>query len=341
MAASEQHPNSRPSDRTAVPGASPQWTGGTFREFMTHVEREPVYVILGVQGSGTNLLGRLLKRLFNFSVLRDRSLVFNAAVRMGPTPSASDIAREIDAFRGVLAASTLRRKTQKDVIRDNAPFQGLFDELRPDTVRSGADFARTIYAYRAYSLGTTRMAIKSDDLWEHIALIDQVIPNRRIIMLTRDFRDNLLSISGKLFGPVEPVMAARYVKNQLQHYAAEYRRSGPRAYHATFEGMLNATRDFADEFAAHFGIAPTVDLEAEIPALRFRPNKIGKWKRLSAQDLAWCEGILQSELIEFGYEPVSATPSLPSARQFMVARGRDVVRRLPQKIQRMVERAKS
>jgi hypothetical protein len=41
------------------------------------------------------------------------------------------------------------------------------------------------------------MAIKSDDLWETIGHIDMVLPNRRIVLLTRDFRDNLLSITKK------------------------------------------------------------------------------------------------------------------------------------------------
>jgi hypothetical protein len=300
-----------------------------------------VYVILGVQGSGTNLLGRLLTKLFRFSVLRDRSTIFNAAVRLGSAPTAAAVEREIKAIEDVVSASTVRRKTSKGVIRKNAPFQGLSEELRRQPIASGAEFARLIYAYRAFSLGTTRMAIKSDDLWENLHAIDEVIPNRRIILLTRDFRDNLVSVGGKGFGPIEPLCAARYVKDQLAHYTAEFRRAGARGYHVTFEGLLGSTRELVDDFARHFELTPSVNLDVAVPALRFRPNKIGKWKRLPERELAWCEGILQAELLEFGYPLASAAPMLPGQQHVMAATARDTVKRFPQKIRRMVERLRS
>jgi len=50
----------------------------TFSDYQTLTRNEPVYVILGVQGSGTNLLARIMNRVFGFSVVRDRALVFNA-----------------------------------------------------------------------------------------------------------------------------------------------------------------------------------------------------------------------------------------------------------------------
>jgi hypothetical protein len=69
------------------------------------------------------------------------------------------------------------------------------------------------------------MAIKSDDLWETIDRIDAVLPNRRTIFLTRDFRDNLLSVAGSDFGPIDPLHAARYVKHQVSVYEREYART--------------------------------------------------------------------------------------------------------------------
>jgi hypothetical protein len=315
-------------------------TGPGFKEFVERSRDEPVYVILGVQGSGTNLLSRLLTRLFNFSVLRDRSIVFNAAVRLGASPGAADVEREIRQFTQVLWPSALRRKMAKEVIRQNAPFEGIGEELQPAAISSGAGFARLIYAYRAFSVGTTRMAIKSDDLWENLRFIDQVIPNHRVILLTRDFRDNLLSIGGKGFGPVEPLCAATYVKDQLAYYAPAYRRAGENGYHVKFETLLGSTREFAEDFARHFKLPPAVDLDAAIPK-QFRPNKIGKWTRLSAQELSWCEGILHDELIEFGYPIASPSPSLPAPRHLMAAAARDKVKRVPQKIRRLVERLSS
>ena len=312
-----------------------------FDEFLERSQSEPIYVILGVQGAGTNLLGRLLTKLFNFSVMRDRSAVFNAAARLGPSPARSDIEREIRAFESLVAPSTLRRKTSKSVLRKSKPLRGVVDELRKADIRSGADFARVIYLYRAYSLGATHVGIKSDDLWESLHLIDQVIPNRRTILLTRDFRDNLVSVGGKQFGPIEPLCAAQYVKKQLVHYTAEYKRAGSDGYHLKYETMLSAPRQFVDDFAQHFQLSPTVNPDVAVPALKFRPNKIGKWKSLPPRELAWCEGILREELMEYGYPLASAQPELPGSRQILAATARDKVKRFPQKVRRMVARMKS
>ena len=70
--------------------------------------------------------------------------------------------------------------------------------------------------------------------------IDAVLPNRRLLLITRDFRDNLLSVAGKEFGPVEPLCAAQYVKKQIDRYAAEYRRTGNRALHVKFETLVSS-----------------------------------------------------------------------------------------------------
>jgi hypothetical protein len=326
---------------TRVEPLTPPGDQAGFRQYFERTRNEPIYVILGVQGAGTNLLGRLLKKLFNFSVMRDRSMVFNAAARLGPSPSAADVEREIRAFKEAVWPSALRRKTSKNVIRKNQPLQGLAAVLQPSAIRTGADFARLIYSYRAYSMGASHIGIKSDDLWENLHLIDQVIPNRRVILLTRDFRDNLVSVGGKQFGPIEPLCAAEYVKKQVLHYAAEYRRAGASGYHLKYETLLNSTRQFIDDFSAHFGLRPAVDPEIAVPKLRFRPNKIGKWKSLPAQQLAWCEGILRDQLLEFGYPLSAASPTPPPASRMLVARARDKARRFPQKVRRMAARMRS
>jgi hypothetical protein len=309
-----------------------------FREYFERSRDQPVYVILGVQGSGTNLLGRLLTRIFNFSVMRDRSMVFNAAARLRRTPTKEDVQRAIQTFERIVAPSVLRRKMTRKVLKKGKPLAGVTAELRRWDIRSGAEFARLIYAYRAFSLGAASIGIKSDDLWESLHHLDEVIPNRRIILLTRDFRDNLLSISGKGFGPIEPLCAARYVKNQLSYYAAEYRRAGSSGYHVRFETLVNDTRRFIEDFARHFQLEPAVNPDTAIKTLRFRPNKIGKWQRLSPRELAWCEGILREELLEFGYPLASGSPAMPGAGRLMAATARDVLRRVPQKIRQIVGR---
>jgi hypothetical protein len=267
-------------------------------------------------------------------------MIFNAAVRLGQTPTPSAVQGEIRRLEAILSPSVLRRKATKGIIRNPRPFDGVIAELEQATIRTGSDFATLIYAYRAFSRGLTRIAIKSDDLWENLHQIDDVLPNRRVVLLTRDFRDNLLSITDKNFGPVEPLCAARYVKEQLAVYAAEYERTGSNGYHVKFETLVNATREFVDAFANHFSLAPTDNLEVAIPALQFRPNRIGRWARLSKRELAWCEGILQAELLEFGYPLASPSPALPPAGQVMAANIRDAFKRVPQKVRRMIDRTK-
>lgn len=316
-------------------------TPSDFRTYYERVREQPIYVVLGVQGSGTNLLSRLLTKLFGFSVLRDRSAVFNAAATIGAHPSEADVAREIRRFKRLVWPSPLRRKLSKYVILKPKPLQGIASELVPSAIDSGADFARLIYSYRAYSLGASHVGVKSDDLWQSIHHIDHVLPNRRIIMLTRDFRDNLVSIAGKRFGPIEPLRAAQYVKHQLGYYAPVFRRAGASGHHITYEALLNDTRAVVDAFASHFNLQPIVDLDTAIPALKFRPNKIGKWKKgLSERELATCEGLLYDELIEFGYEPTTAARVLPTSSELLAATARDAVRRVPQKFNRMKVRMK-
>ena len=338
MSQSLARPNVRPG---AAPSAAMTHAATPgFREYLERSRDQPIYVILGVQGSGTNLLSRLLTRLFGFSVMRDRSHVFNGAARLGAHPTKADVAREIRRFKNIVWPSPIRRKLSKHVIVKNTPLRGLESELLPASIASGADFARLIYTYRACSLGASHIGIKSDDLWQNIHSIDHVIPNRRIILLTRDFRDNLMSISGKGFGPIEPICAAQYVKHQLGHYTPEFRRAGANGYHVTYESLLNNTRQLVDDLSRHFNLEPKVNLDVTIPALKFRPNKIGKWKKLAPRELAWCEGILYDELLEFGYEPTTPAPVLPGAGERMLATVRDKARRLPQKLRRFQVRVK-
>jgi len=312
-----------------------------FRAYYERLRDQPIYVVLGVQGSGTNLLSRLLTKLFGFSVLTDRSAVFNAAAALGNHPTEAEVTREIRRFKRLVWPSTLRRKLSKYVIIKRKPLEGLASELVPSAIGSGADFARLIYTYRGFSLGASHVGIKSDDLWQGIHHIDQVLPNRRIILLTRDFRDNLVSIAGKRFGPIEPLRAAQYVKHQLGYYAPEFRRAGAAAHHITYEALLNDTRTVVDAFASHFGLQPILDLDTAIPALKFRPNKIGKWKKgLSERELATCEGLLYDELIEFGYEPTTPSRVMPTSGEMLAATARDAVRRVPQKFNRLKVRMK-
>lgn len=313
-------------------------SAASFRALLATVAAQPVYVILGVQGSGTNLLRSILAAAFNFSVVQDQSLVYNAALGVGPNPSPQTVRRQFDVIRSRLFPSALTRKTQRR-IKSNSSFEGIEDHFDPAVITCGADLARFVYAYSASMRGTTLMAIKSDDLWETIDHIDSVLPERRIVLLTRDFRDNLLSITKKGFGPVEPLVAAGYVKERFAHYDAEYRRTPPEhRFHVRYEDLLEAPDAFVARFRDHFGLAKPGDALPSVDTGRIRRNNVRKWAAMSARELAHCEAILHDELRDYGYvrecDPVDA----PGTLTWLRARGRDAVWRVPQKLRSLATR---
>lgn len=305
-------------------------------DYASRTGHDPVYVILGVQGSGTNLLRSVLVRAFNFSVVQDQAIVFNAAARVGTNASAAVVRREFDFIRSRLFPKATALKSRHR-IKGNASFAGIDEHFDPAMIRSGADLARFVYAYGAFRLGTRLMAIKSDDLWRTIGEIDRVLPNRRIVLLTRDFRDNLLSITKKDFGPVEPLVAARYVKERFAYYDLEYRRTPPeQRFHVRYEDLLDAPETFLGRFMRHFGLdgthAPEIDKD------RIRQHNKRKWAGLSHRELAQCEAVLRDALLAYDYgiecDPVKA----PGAATWLLANGRDAVRRLPQKFGNLAAR---
>ena len=309
-----------------------EWS--TFSSFFAASKEWPVYVILGVQGSGTNLLRRFLVPAFNFSILQDRSLIFNAAARLGQKPSAADIRRQFDFVKESMFPSRVTSKYTLQLMtpRKTVPFRGIEEHFDPAMITSAADFARFFYAYRAFSMGTTLMAIKSDDLWEQIAAIDEVIPHRRVVLLTRDFRDNLLSITGKNFGPIEPIVAAEYVKKRFAPYAAVYARSGEHGHLVRYESMLDNPQQFLLDFRDRFDLTFAQPPEEVLAKRALRPNKVGKWHRLPPAELAACEALLREELLAFGYTPVTSNTTVPDAAALLAARTRDAWKRVPQKL---------
>lgn len=303
-----------------------------FAAFFNTAKQEPVYVILGVQGSGTNLLRSILVSAFNFSVVQDGSVIYNAAARLEAAPSSDSVRRQYEVIRSRLFPSALTRKSRR-LIKGNASFTGIDEHFDPTEIRTGADLARFVYAYGAFSLGTKLMAIKSDDLWERIDQIDSVLPNRRIILLTRDFRDNLVSISKKDFGPIEPLVAARYVKERFAYYDAEFRRSAPdNRYHVRYEDLLESPSAFVAAFREHFTLETVPDAGASLDALRIRRHNVKKWAGLDRLELARCEAMLKDELLAYGY-PIECEPvEPPGYPAWLLARGRDTIRRIPQKL---------
>jgi hypothetical protein len=310
----------------------------SFSDFAKRVADEPVFVVLGVQGSGTNLLCRVLERAFNFSLIEDGSVISKAASRLGADPAPSQIRRSYQLIRSRLAPSFIVRKTRR-LIKSNADYEGLERHFDTAAIRSGADLARFVYAYGAFRLGTSRMAIKSDDIWEDLAHIADVLPRRRIILLTRDFRDNLLSVSKKDFGPIEPLNAAWYVKRQFACYEAQYRRTPPaHRYHVRYEDLLESPLSVVHELSAHFGLAPVMGGERAVEALNIRRGNVRKWNVMGERQLAHVEALLRDELTMYGYAPAAAMSGPPGAAVWMMSAASDVVKRVGQKGKRFVKR---
>jgi hypothetical protein len=184
------------------------------------------------------------------------------------------------------------------------------------------------------------MAIKSDDIWETIRHIDTVLPRRRVLLLTRDFRDNLLSVSNKDFGPVEPIVAARYVKERFAYYHEEYSRTEPaHRLHVRYEDILESPDRFVSDFGAHFGLThEDEDRAGPIDPGRIRRDNVRKWTRLSPTELAQCEAILREEMLTYGYSPEREAVPPPEGAAWALARARDAARRVPQKLRSIAKR---
>jgi hypothetical protein len=310
----------------------------SFALFLAQMRAEPVYVILGVQGSGTNLLRSILDPAFNFSVVQDQSLVYNAAQRLGDKPSAAAVRREFNAMLPRLLPTAISRKTLRR-IKTNGSFEGIDSHFDASTITSGTDLAYFVYAYSAYSRNSSLMAIKSDDLWETIGHLDRVLPNRRIILLTRDFRDNLLSITNKDFGPVDPLIAARYVKTRFEHYDREYRRTpDPLRIHVRYEDLLEEPDAFVARFSAHFGLGGADDALPAVNTGRIRRGNMKKWAAIAPATLSQCEAVLNDELVRYGYEPEPKAGRVPNPLVWRRAEAMDAMRRVPQKFRALARR---
>jgi hypothetical protein len=290
-----------------------------------------------VQGSGTNLLRSILVEAFRFCVVQDQSIVFNAAAKLGGEADPAAVRRQFNQILTHLRPSAVTRKTRR-IVKSNADYDGIEHWFDSSSVRSAADLAQFVYAYGAYSRGTDLMAVKSDDLWEHIDQIGTVIPNRRIVLLTRDFRDNLLSITKKDFGPIEPLVAAQYVHDRFARYEAEFQRTpAAHRFHVRYEDLLSAPLQFTAAFADHFGLEFGAEGQTAVGRLRIRSSNVKKWASMDPETLSGCEGILREELLRYGYG-TGGQAVAPSGGTWLLARGRDVVRRVPQKVMKVSRR---
>ena len=204
-------------------------------------------------------------------------------------------------------------------------------------ISTAAGLASFVYAYRAFRLGATEVGIKSDDLWEHASALDHVLPNRRVILLTRDFRDHVVSVVNKPFGPVEPVAAAAWIQRRFHYYEREYQaRQG--GHHVRFEDLIRNPCHTIEHLGDRLGLTPVCCISTFVDNFTFKPGRIGRWTTLRRRDLEWCETILHREMLDYGYEPATNTSYRPSRVDAIRVPLLDTVGRIRQKLTQTARR---
>jgi hypothetical protein len=311
-----------------------------FAAYFKATADEPVYLLLGVQGSGTNLLSQLLTRAFNLSVLHDQSLVVRVAGQLGSSPSAHDLERGFRRIRAAMFPGPVRRRLTKAAVHADGRLDGIDEAFyRAAGPRTPAELARFIYAYRAFRIGHTGMAIKSDDIWQHVSSLDRVLPARRVVLLTRDFRDNALSIVGKHFGPCHPTIAAHYVRSRFTQYEREHARSSQAGAHVRFEDLVCTPVATIGRLGRAIGLPEPGALEERLRGLHIRPGRVGRWQALPDRQLAVCETVLRRELVAYGYGLATTASEDVSRWDYASAIAGDVAQRVPQKLRHLWRRA--
>ena len=304
-----------------------------FLKFQERIAQEPLVVILGSQGSGTNLLAKFLRKVFDFSVVHDRSLFFNAAVDIHHNPSQRNIDRQLRRMLSSIYPSRVRRLVQmKNYDRLGRRMTGIKDHVADARVNSGESFARFFYDYQAFAQGSLRTAFKSDDIWERIEYLSEIFPNCHYVLLVRDPRDNALSIVNKDFGPREIYSAAKYVKKRIDIYAKEVERFPDRSIVVTYENMLTDPHGFVRRFAKFVDLPLHEDVESRIEQVGVRSTNYNKWKQWAPKDLAAAEAVLADDLLKFGYELGSREQDRAAVTDALGRFARDCIRRVPQKI---------
>ena len=134
------------------------------------------------------------------------------------------------------------------------------------------------------------------------------------------------------------MVAAQYVHDRFARYEAEFQRTpAAHRFHVRYEVLLFAPLEFASAFASHFGLQFGAEGQAAVGQLRIRSSNVKKWAGLDPDTLSGCEGILRDELLHYGYGTErQGVP--PSGGTWLLARGRDVVRRVPQKVLKVSRR---
>ena len=310
----------------------------SFADVAEKFQQQTQYIILGCQGSGTNLLSKFLQQFFQFSVVHDRSLIFNAAVDVSRDPAPARIREQRDfVYSRLFPGPLTKRLMLKHYYHQAKRYAGIERHFDDVEIRSAEEFANFFYAFHAKTVGGIHKAIKSDDIWEQIEHIPAVFPKRKYFLLIRDPRDNALSICNKNFGPCNMYVASEYVKQRMDIYRGETDRNPDDTMTITYESLLSKPTDVVEQVANRFGFELPDNWEAGVDELNIRATNFNKWKALPPKILSACEFMLQDTLREYGYDIMNSPPKQGTPAQIEMWRTDDTRRRAAQRVRRTVE----
>lgn len=304
-----------------------------FDDFFNRIKDQPTFLVLGSQGSGTNFLSRILISALDFSVTTDRSLIFNAAAQVYKDPTLERGKAEANRVVDSLFPGAIKRRTlPKRYFRQNQNYEGVREHLAHAYTSSPSDFANFFYSYHAFVTSGSHKALKSDDIWENLDLLPEIIPNYRILLLIRDPRDNAISIMNKNFGPCEIYHASEFVKKRMDAYIALADSAPDRSHCVKYEDLLSDPIGCAKRMEDYVGAKITPQIEEKIEQLKIKKDNHQKWKKLSKKELAASESVFSGILDRFGYERGSVDASAPSGIDMISRTVKDKLLRVPQKL---------
>ncbi len=304
-----------------------------FEDHLIALKDKPTYVVLGVQGSGTNLVSRILARVFGVSIVRDRSLILGTAASLVGKTSAADYDRAWNKIYDCLFPGPIRKRLlSRQWYHQASEYRGIENHRQAVELKTPAEFADFFYSYHAFVAGRVDRGFKSDDCWQHLGAMPDVIPNRKTVLVVRDPRDNANSIMFKDFGPRTAFAASRFVNRQLDLYLAETDSRPSDSLVVKYETLLSRPTDFVADFAELSGIEVPPDAEQKLDELDIRVTNFDKWKKWNHRDIAVSESILHDKIERLGYDlqnhqVMPITPSIAATQQVI-----DVMKRIPQRI---------
>ena len=301
-----------------------------FHSFRRSLQSQDLFIILGSQGSGTNLLCRILREIFKFSIVQDRSLIIDSAVKIHRKPVKSRIRSEINhVYRSFFPGSIRKRFNLKHYYHQAANYVGIEKYLDNSGITNAREFINFFYDYHAFMVGGKYRAIKSDDISTYFGqLDDDFFPPQKHILLVRDPRDNALSIVNKNFGPCVLYCASLYVKEKLLLHEREMQKKPKSGLVTHYETLLQNPKEFVENFSKQFNIEPVGDLSE----LDIRKGNFNKWMRLSEHDLEICETVLKDEILRFGYELKTNGNFKFSQKDLLLWRSTNFAKRITQRV---------